>query len=423
MVNHNSGKTRTAGAEVAIHATGRYPAWWTGRRFNKPISAWIGAETNQSSRDVTQEAMLGKLNSWGTGWLPEGSFDTKQISVRQCGISDVVDTVMVKHISGGESDVTFKSYQQGDDAWQGKQLDVVWLDEEPGMKLFSEANIRRVARNGILFMTRTPLYGMSDVIQHFLNGGQGVTVVTATWDDALHLDSRAKEQLLASIPEYERETRTQGVPMMGHGAVFPIADSDITCDPFQLPPSFRYLCAIDFGFDHPAAAVWGAYDADTDVWYIYDSYKADKQAAPYHAQQIKSRGDWINVAWPHDGLQKDKGSGKPLADQYRLLGVRMLGLSARYDDKTGSSQAIEPAVLEIWERMRTGRLKIFRNQTDLLAEKRLYHREDGQIVAKNDDILSALRYLTMMRRYASPLSRIAMPDRAESYDPLAAFSS
>jgi hypothetical protein len=31
------GKTLAGGMEVAFHATGKYPSWWQGRRFDRPV--------------------------------------------------------------------------------------------------------------------------------------------------------------------------------------------------------------------------------------------------------------------------------------------------------------------------------------------------------------------------------------------------
>lgn len=424
---NRSGKTRTAAAEVAIHLTGRYPSWWKGKRFSGPVNVWVAADTNQNCRDVTQLALLGKIsdpNEIGTGWIPYDCFSTKDIAIRQCGINDVVDFVPVRHVSGRDSLLAQKSYEQGVAKFQGTSQEVLWPDEEPPGPIYSEMNTRRLDCDGIIMMTRTPLYGMSEVVKHFMDGGNGITTVQATWDDAPHLDEKAKAQLLASYPEHERDTRSQGVPMMGTGAVFPVKDEEITCDPFELPGHFRYLAGIDFGYDHPAAGVWGAYDADNDVWYLYDCYRERQQTNDYHIERIRGKGDWIPVAWPHDGMMKDRNSGKPLYAYYRSKGVKMLHLSARYIDDQGSSQGIEQAVQEMLDRLQTGRLKVFKNTMQAwLEEKRMYHRENAQIVPIADDLMSATRYLIMMRRYARPRSRIEMPAAQQDYDPLAAFSS
>src|SRR5215470_19562823 len=36
MAGNQIGKTMAGGMEAAMHATGRYPDWWKGRRFDRP---------------------------------------------------------------------------------------------------------------------------------------------------------------------------------------------------------------------------------------------------------------------------------------------------------------------------------------------------------------------------------------------------
>ena len=407
------GKTQSGAAEMTIHLTGDYPPWWEGRRFTRPIRAWIGSDTNETSREIVQAALLG--DERGTGWIPGDSI--VDVTYRQAGIADVVDTITVRHASGGISRVVFKTYEQGRKKWQGTKQDVVWFDEEPPQDVFSEGLTRTLDAGGSVYMTFTPLNGASDVVMHFLDGGKGIWYVNATWDDAPHLSEEDKQQMMASYAEFERDTRARGVPLAGTGVVYPVPDDDIIIEPFKIPTHYRRIVGVDFGMDHPGGAVWIAYDADLDIVYVYDCYKIRGQSAAYHSQAIKSRGDWIPVAWPHDGMQREKGSGKPLADSYRAQKVNMLPESARYDDDKGGPQAREPIVQDIDDRMRTGRIKVFSTLSEWFREKRMYHRDDGQIVAEHDDLMSATNYAVMMKRHARNQIRQVMPTQGEDYDP------
>ena len=284
----------------------------------------------------------------------------------------------------------------------GTSQHVVWLDEESPQQVFSEAITRTLDVKGVLMNTFTPLLGTTDVVQHFLNGGPGIFVKNVTWDDAPHLEENEKERLKLSYFEWERDARTKGLPMMGSGAVYPVKDDDILVEPFEIPRHYYRICGIDFGIDHPAAAVWMAWDKDSDVVFIYDCYRRANKTYVYHASAIKQRGDWIPVAWPHDGMDRDKGSKRaiPLYRKYKEEGVMMLPRSSRYQEKTGGAQPVEPIVIDILERMVTGRLKIFSNLTHWWEEKRMYHRKDGQIVAERDDLMAATRYGMMDLRKA-----------------------
>ena len=170
MCANRVGKTRTGGAEVACHLTGLYPPWWEGRRFPRGISAWTGAKTNELSRDVVQLELLGELGQWGTGWLPKDRI--LEIKTRQAGVPDVVDTIRVKH-QRGTSIVTLKTYDQGREKWQGTGKDLILLDEQPPMDIFTEALTRLLDRKGLMMLTFTPLLGLDEVVAHFLYSADG----------------------------------------------------------------------------------------------------------------------------------------------------------------------------------------------------------------------------------------------------------
>ena len=75
--------------------------------------------------------------------------------------------MLVRHVSGRNSTLGFKSYDQGREKWQGETLDVVWLDEEPPLDVYMEALTRTNATGGLVFLTFTPLLGMSEVVRLF----------------------------------------------------------------------------------------------------------------------------------------------------------------------------------------------------------------------------------------------------------------
>lgn len=403
------GKTYSAAFEAAAHMTGDYPDWWEGRRFNSGTTGWACTLTNENLRDIVQKELLG--NPIGTGIIP-GERVIKT-TWRQAGVSNVADTVTVKH-RRGVSVCTFKTYEQGWRKFQGTAQDWIWLDEEPDdYNIFSECETRILSTKGIIFITFTPLLGETDLYLHFAEGNGFMLCVT--WDDAPHLGEKEKEELASKYRSHEKEARMYGIPMMGEGRVFTAPPEQYSCDPFPIPPHWGRLCGIDFGWDHPGAAAWIAYDRDTDVIYVYDCYKKSGETAAYHGYAINQRGRKIPVSWPHDGLDTEKGSGKVLRDQYIEAGVNMLGLSARYEKDKGGAQPVEPIVQEVDERMNTGRLKVFSHLNDWFQESRNYHRKDGKIVAKNDDILKATFYAIMMKRYA-------MSEREMNYRPQSTYT-
>jgi len=275
----------------------------------------------------------------------------------------------------------------------------VWFDEEPPLDIYLEGLTRTNETGGIVFVTFTPLLSHTDVVNRFLREPhEDRALINATIFDALHFSESERERIIASYPAHQRDARVKGLPVLGGGHVFPVSEEQITCAPFAIPIHFAQINGLDFGWDHPFGAVSCAWDRDADVFYVCREYR-EREATPLvHAGAVKPWGDWIPCAWPHDGLQHDKGSGEELARAYRLHGLNMLAQRATFEDGTNG---VEAGVLEMLERMQTGRWKVFSSCGAWLEEFRLYHREGGRIVKANDDLISASRYAYMMRRFAS----------------------
>jgi phage terminase large subunit-like protein len=398
MAGNQLGKTWAGAFEVAMHATGRYPDWWQGRRFPYAIRAIVGSESAELTRKGIQRLLLGPpeiREEWGTGAVPHDAL--RDTSMKQ-GVPDAVSSIVVRHACGEDSVIQFNSYDQGRTKWQADTVDLVWMDEEPPQAIYSEALTRTNATNGLVFVTFTPLLGMSDVVKRFLlEKPEGAAVTNMTIEDAEHYTPEQRAAIIASYPEHEREARAKGIPILGSGRVFPIVEEGIKVNAFPIPPHWARIVGLDFGIDHPTAAAWLAWDRDSDTIYVTDAYRVKDQSIAIHAASIRAKGDWIPVAWPHDGLQRDKGSGLQLADQYRSQGLAMLRQRATFDDGTSG---VEAGIAEMLTRMQTMRLKVFSHLADWFEEFRLYHRKDGIIVKDGDDLMAATRYALMMRRYA-----------------------
>lgn len=398
MAANQSGKTWAGAFEVAMHLTGRYPDWWKGRRFNYAIRCMVGSESAELTRKGVQRLLIGPpelREEWGTGAIPHDCL--RDHSMKQ-GVPDAISSAVVKHVCGEDSVIQFNSYDQGRGKWQADTVDLVWMDEEPPQAIYSEALTRTNATSGSVFVTFTPLLGMSEVVKRFLlEKPTGTTIVNMTIDDVEHYTPEQRAAIVASYPEHEREARTKGIPILGSGRVFPVAEDAIKVQAFPIPPHWARIVGLDFGIDHPTAAVWLAWDRDTDCVYVTDAYRVRDASIAIHAAGIKARGDWIPVAWPHDGLQRDKGSGEQLADQYRGQGLGMLRQRATFED---GSNGVEAGISDMLTRMQTMRLRVFSHLNDWFEEFRLYHRKDGLVVKDGDDLLSATRYALMMRRHA-----------------------
>ena len=282
---------------------------------------------------------------------------------------------------------------------------------------------RTIATAGIVMLTCTPLLGMSEVMRRFLVPPvvESRGNVQMEIEDAEHISPDRRQAIIDAFPAHEREARARGIPVLGSGLIFPVERSALEIAPFALPADWPRLCGLDFGWEHPTAAVWAAIDRQANTVYVYDCYRVARQPVPIHASAIKARGGWIPVAWPHDGLQHDKGSGDQIASLYRAQGVKMLPEHATFPDGTNG---VEAGLWQLLTRMETGRLRVFRHLRDWFSEFLTLHRKEGRVVKVGDDLISATRYGLMMLRYAR--TRPAVDGRgrgpqqsAGEYDPFA----
>jgi phage terminase large subunit-like protein len=258
---NRSGKTTAAAYAMTAHLTGRYPPWWTGRRFERPITAWCAGVDAKSARESVQAALFGEPGKPGTGVLPP---DAVESTTARPGVPGAIDTAIVKHISGGRSRLVIKSYDAGRESFQGARIDLGWCDEEPGADVYSEFLTRLLSTvpgepSGLMLLTFAPLLGLSDVVLSFLPGGKpkdgimsgsadsnsGKWYTIVTMHETPHIPAAEREKLAASFAPHEREARTKGIPSLGAGAIYPVPESDYVIRPFELPDWHRRAYALD----------------------------------------------------------------------------------------------------------------------------------------------------------------------------------
>ena len=401
MAGNQQGKSLAGSMEAAMHATGLYPDWWKGKRFNRANTGWACGVTGEAIRDSIQKLIIGDITvqeEIGTGSLPKDTIISYQ---RALGTPNLLDYIKVRHLDGNVSTIKLKSYASGREKFQAATIDWVWFDEEPDESIYNEGKTRTNANGQFCWLTYTPLLGMSNVTMKFLQEPHAKqVVVTMTINDVDHYSEEEKEAIILSYPEHEREARVMGIPILGEGRVFQVAEERLYYDNLDIRPEFFQLIGLDFGWDHPQAGVHMIWDKDNDVIYIDKTFRM-RQCTPANASlTYKAWGEGIPVAWPHDGYQHDKGSGAELAAQYRLAGMNMLHEHATHYN---GGNGVEAGIMELTERMQSGRFKVKKCLKEWFEEFRMYHRKDGKIVKLQDDLMAATRYAVMMKRFATPL--------------------
>ena len=410
IAGNRTGKTFTAATEMVYHLTGVYPAWWKGRVFTQPISAWAASISNATTKEILQKELLGEPFDFGSGLIPRELIHDKPI--KKPGVAEAVETVYVKHVRG-VSTLTFKSYEQGAETFQGTKKQLIWLDEEPSdTKIYTECLTRTMGTGddpGIILCTFTPLNGLSEVVLDFLDQGRfpenhvseakpNKYVMNITWDDAPHLSEEEKAELLSEFPLHERDARTKGIPALGSGAIFPYSEHQYVVEPFEIPCYWPKCYGLDLGWNHKTAAVWFTIDPNSKLIYAFDEYGGSQNIPAVHASAIKHRGKWIpGVIDPKTSSESGKADGMTLLQLYADEEL----------DLDLANNAVEASLHRINQLLASGTLKVFSSCRQLLSELRIYRRDEhGKVIKKFDDFIDAFRYGIM-----SGLDRaIAMPD-------------
>jgi phage terminase large subunit-like protein len=389
MAANRVGKTVAGAYETTCHLTGSYPSWWQGWRFDHPTDGWACGTNSQTTRDVVESVLLGK--SAGQGMIPASAI-VRTVAGRS--IAGSVETVWVRHTSGKDSKLGFKSYEQGRRSFEGEAKDFIWCDEEPPLDVYVEMLYRLLTTQGLAWTTFTPLLGMSEVVRSFLepeNDSLGAKYyIQAGWKDVPHLDEVQRQQLTANTPPYQIQARTEGEPALGAGAVYPISESEIVVPDRPIPETWPRAYGMDVGWNR-TAVVWGARDPGSGILYLYSEHYQGQGEPASHAQAIRARGEWIPGVIDPACLGSSQIDGRTLMELYERLGLHL----------QPAVNAVEAGITEVWNLLVSGQLKVMASLSNWLREFRQYHRDDkgsGKIVKRDDHLMDATRYLIVSGR-------------------------
>jgi phage terminase large subunit-like protein len=403
MAANRVGKTVAGAYETSCHLTGQYPSWWEGRRFERATDGWACGTNSQTTRDVVESVLLGK--SRGQGMIPAEAI---MRTVAGRGITGSVETVRVRHVSGKDSKLGLKTYEQGRRSFEGEAKDFIWCDEEPPMDVYVEMLYRLLTTKGLIWTTFTPLMGMSEVVTSFLEAEneslESKYYVQAGWKDVPHLDEDERRKLTANTPAYQIKARTEGEPAMGAGAVYPMDESEIRVPDFAIPEFWLRAYSMDVGWNR-TAVVWGARDPGSGVTYLYSEHYQGQGEPASHAQAIRARGEWIPGVIDPACLGSSQIDGRTLMELYSRLGLNL----------QPAVNAVEAGITEVWNLLVSGRLKVMASLSNWFREFRKYHRDDkgsGQIVKHSDHLMDATRYLVVSGR---PLMRTRPQPKIHRY--------
>lgn len=418
------GKSQMTTFEATCHATGIYPDWWKGIKYRRPVKIWACGISWGQVKEALLKKFYGPSGNPGTGLLPR---DSIVATAAATGITGALESITVKHISGGNSVISFKTYEQGIRAFQGAEVDFILLDEEPPFDIYNECYVRMATiPDARLVFSFTPQMGLTQILTNLYkqadllldteqlpeqalliadaaNSGDEalareqaysqekfVAIVQISMYDVPWLDKEEIERIKATCPPHLVDCRIYGRVAVGEGTIYPISLDKITCEPFQIPAHYKKVYGMDVGW-LCTAAVFVALDPDSDVAYVYSEHIGEQREPLYHAHSIKQRGDWIVGCMDYQANTRSAKDGERLATEYRKHGLRIVN----------AEKAVESGIYSVWERMVTGRLKIFTSCRRLLSEIPIYRRDDkGKIVKEHDHATDACRYAIMGLQYA-----------------------
>lgn len=381
---------------LACFLTGKYPHWWVGRRFGKPIIAWAAGVTATQVRDSLQRYLFGTRQDPSSGFIHPD--DVQSVS---WGKDDCMERAIVKNAHGGLSQIEFKTYAMEQERFQSATLDVALMDEEPKAGIYTEAVTRTATTGGLVLTGFTALKGVTPLIAHLLPefaGGVPTDPEVSNhwytfigWDDVPEAQFTAKDrrETMASYLPHEIDARTKGIPRLGSGKVWPVDERDIVIPSFDVPDHWPRLNAIDPGYQDPTGVLFGAYDMQNDALYITGEYRKNLQHMSVHVEAVKARGAWIPCVIDPAGANISDGKSVYASYAEQLPNPCH---KAKKDLTEGLG--------EVLDRMIDGRFFVFDTCTQWREEFATYSRDEkGRIIDRTEkhhyDLMACTRYITL----------------------------
>lgn len=399
--SNRSSKSITIAYAIACWATGVYPEWWQGRRFLKPIKVWVAGETGTLVRNNIQRYLIGEKGSEGVGCFIPAELIRGKPSY-QSKPEGLAEKVLIESAFGGASIIEFKSYDQGQFRFASDTVDVAAYDEEPGHGIYSEITTRTSTTHGIVCGGFTGLKGISPLIEHlapeFAGGDRknpaetGIYNISIAWADIPPsvLSEAERKRLRATYGANEIGPRTTGIPSVGTGMVYPIAEDEFVIPDIPIPDHWPRLFAMDPGFKDPTAISFYAYDDTNDAIYQIGEYYVKGQPIAVHADALHRRGKWMPGIIDYAGGNITDGMG--VLKEYKASCENPL---------INANKSLSMGHMAVWDRLQTQRWFVFESLRHTRTEFRQYHRDEkGRIADTPHHLMDTWRYAALGIQHA-----------------------
>lgn len=264
FAGNKGGKTTGGGIRTVERLLGR--ALWDRERrqhlrYRTPARGAVFSEDFDSHVEITVPALL--------SWTPRGEIKKLVKNAAQ-------HPVRLEYKNG--SVLHFRTYDQGAEKAEGKDWDVVWVDEPPPRNVYTAILRGLVATGGVLYITATLLKEtwLYDESEH-----DHVVIFEGTIHDNSWINASARNDFLASLTDDERQVRELGKPASLTGVVYKSfrADTPFVVEPHPIPIDSPIILGVDPHERRPLHCEW-AYVTPQDeiVWFKYALIKAGSLA-------------------------------------------------------------------------------------------------------------------------------------------------
>ncbi|EBG6832022.1 hypothetical protein FJB73_23010, partial [Salmonella enterica subsp. enterica] len=447
------GKTYGACMELAAQITGLFPDWWPGVKINldRPGVFWVIGKSQQSTNDSLMKLLLGvsdcrHLAELGTGTIPRECINT--FSMDKDGARCL--KVRIKHVNGYENVLHFFAATQDEGVFMGQAVDFILMDEQSvwETELFAQCSMRVLTTNGYVHVTCTPEEGASKLWNQFKENKEGdLYFQNTTWNDCPHITEEMKKSILSTVPEWQREMRSKGIPVRGSGAVYPYKDEEIHAK-LDLNTilanayAYKLLWSCDFGYSSNASAdpsvlTLLAYHIETDIIYIVEEWNSKQDRfknrlahQPAHMASIikASKFPYAPLICPHDAQKQMDGIGTATTRlaEFKKLGINVLPkvfeiphqLTTGIFNAPKHPRSLEWTISYMNTLFHDGKLKLdTKKLKETMREFRLYHTKDnGNPSDKDNHHMDSIRYGAVSIKYKGWLATRCLGKGKSNYE-------
>ena len=245
---NRAGKTEL-GAMLAIATANGSDEWWVREwlRANdlpvdlvpaKPSTVWYAALSYGDALEYGRP----KLERYA----PQGTKYTRWRAQ---------DRASMRFPNGGR--LVSLSCDAGRDKFQGAAISLCWIDEECNdVGIFEEVMLRTVDLKGKIFVSATPLKGLSWMYDIFVDlNPKGFDHYAISGLDNPHVSSPKLRRAVAHLSEASQQARLFGAFTSQSGLVYSEFDRAVhTCKPFDIPDDWPRDLSIDFGTRNPSTS-------------------------------------------------------------------------------------------------------------------------------------------------------------------------